>query len=275
MRWRCDTWHLPLRAARSALTALAALGHPEATVTSRPEGGGELLVWGRGGRLPRAVSALLQATAGTRVSSVVHDEAVLLAAHAPDGPVELAPGVTVDPQGRIATRGRIVLRIPPAPAFGDGRHPSTRLAARQLVTMPLTGRRVLDLGCGTGVLGLLAWRRGATRVDFADIDPGSVRTTRAACRANGLPRPRVWAADLLDGVRGTGYDLLIGNLYADLCLRLLTDPRLSDVLPTGGVVLSGIAHRRRAAVERALVAAGFRVQAAEQEAWWWMLAAAR
>lgn len=272
MRWRCDTWHLTLPAARSALAALAAAGIAEATVASRPGGGAELCVWGRGGRLPAAARPLLGGL-GRPHATAIHDEAALLAAHAPDAPAELAPGVIVDPRGR---RGRgIRLHIPPAPAFGDGRHPSTRLAARAVLELDLAGTRVLDLGCGTGVLGLLARRRGAARVDFADIDPGSVRATRASCRLNGLPRPRVWRADLLDGVRGRGYDVVIGNLYADLCLRLLPDPRLAAALPAGTIVLSGIAHRRRAAVERALRGAGFAVIRREQEAWWWSLTAAR
>lgn len=275
MFWRCDTWHLPLPAARTALARLVAMGFAETTVASRPGGGGELTLWGRGGRIaPEARMVLIQAGA-RRVGSDLHDEAVLLAAYAADAPVELAPGVRVVTTADAPRRRGLTLVIPPAPAFGDGRHPSTRIAARRMMALPLRGRRVLDLGCGTGVLGLLAWRRGADRVDFADLDPGSIRATRAACRLNGLDRPRIWRSDLLAGVRGSGYDLVIANLYADLCLPLLADPRLTALLPTGTLLLSGVAHRRRAAVERALRSAGFAVVYREQEARWWSLVATR
>lgn len=274
MRWRSRTWHLGTRAARAAMARLAAAGHAGAACSTRPDGGSELVLWVRGA-IPPDAAAILAELGAVAVDEAVHDEAVLMAAISPDGPVDLAPGVVIAPSAGAAARGSIRLHIPPAPAFGDGRHPSTRLAARALLGFDLAGCRALDLGCGTGVLGLLARARGAARVDFADIDLGSVRATRTACRRNGLARPRVWQADLLDGVRGTGYDLLIGNLYADLCLRLLADPRLEAVLPAGRIVLSGIAHRRRPAVERALRAAGFAEIARAQEAWWWSLSARR
>jgi ribosomal protein L11 methyltransferase len=184
--------------------------------------------------------------------------------------VELAHGVWIDPTGRSRLpRGAIRLRVPPAPAFGDGRHPTTRLSARLLLGEDVAGARVLDLGCGTGALGLLARARGARRVDFTDYDAHAVRTCRAVCRANGYPGARVRRGDLLDAVpAGTVYDLVVGNLYADLVLRLCADPRLPRIAAGGRLVLSGIAARREREVRAALKRAGFRVTQRLEEAWW-------
>jgi ribosomal protein L11 methyltransferase len=271
--WRERAWILSPTAATLWQQRLAPLA-AGVTVASRSDGGADLTVW-TCGRAGAALAPLLRQLPAPAIDRR-HRESALMAAYAPDGPCELAPGVWVSttPRQRLP-RGALRLVVPPAAAFGDGRHPSTRLAAAAMLRIDLRRRRVLDLGCGTGVLGVLAHRQGAARVDFADIDAGSVRSCRAVCRLNGLVRPRVWQADLLDGVAGQGYDVVLGNLYADLCLRLLADPRLAAVLPAGVLLLSGVADRRRAQVERALVRAGFVVTGRSSEAWWSSLTAER
>jgi ribosomal protein L11 methylase PrmA len=271
--WRERAWSLPEARARILAQRLTDAGSTGATVASGASGA-ELTLWTQG-RDAAAVAAIL-ATLPAPSHDHRHDEAALLATHAPGGPCELADGWWIDPSGRSRLpRGVRRLIVPPLPAFGDGRHPSTRLAARALLSLDIAGQTVLDLGCGTGVLGLMARLRGARRVDLTDIDPASVRAARAVFARNRQPRPRAWQADLLDGVRGSGYGLVIGNLYADLCQRLLADPRLGEVLPSGTLLLSGIAERRRPLVERALRRAGFAITARADEAWWWTLTATR
>lgn len=265
MRWREWSWLLPEAQALAAAARLSAAGHHAHAVASAG-GEAELCVYAAGGRLPTAARAVISTLPPARCRD--HDEATLLRACQPGTPVALAPGVWIDPRGRSRLpHGALRLIVPPAPAFGDGRHPSTRLAARLLLDEAVAGMRVLDLGCGTGALGLLARARGARRVDFADLDPHAVRACRAVCRANRYPGARIRRGDLLAAIpAGTAYDLLIGNLYADLVLRLAADPRLPATAPR--LVLSGIAARRERAVRAALRRAGYRIERRTEEAWW-------
>jgi ribosomal protein L11 methylase PrmA len=192
----------------------------------------------------------------------------LLADVLPHEPCRLIPGVWVDPTDELEERpGRLVLRLPPIAAFGDGRHPSTRIGARLLRRLDCTGRRVLDLGCGTGVLGVLAGRWGADAVDFTDIDADAVRAARACCRLNGIVPGTIRRSDLLARISGR-YDLVIGNLYADLLVRVAADPRLSRVLPHGDLILSGIHQGRLGEVQAAFTARGFQARARARDAWW-------
>ncbi len=268
MRWREWTWLTTPELALAAAARLSAAGH-HAHATASSGGEAEFSVYAAGGRLPSAALAGLKplGAAGRRLD---HDEAALMRACQPGAAVELAPGVWIDPLGKSRLpRGALRLVVAPAPAFGDGRHPTTRLSAQLLLGEAVAGARVLDLGCGTGALGLLARARGARRVDFTDYDAHAVRTCRAVCRANGYPGARVRRGDLLDAVLpGETYDLVIGNLYADLVLRLCADPRLPAIAAGGRLVLSGIAIKREREVRSALRQAGFRVTERVEEAWW-------
>lgn len=268
MLWREWTWLLDEGAAIASAARLSAAGH-HAHATSICGGDAEFSVYAAGGRLGAAAHRALQPL-GPAARRCDHDEAALMRACHPGTAVELAPGVWIDPTGRSRLpRNSVRLIVPPAPAFGDGRHPTTRLSARLLLGEDVAGARVLDLGCGTGALGLLARARGARRVDFTDYDAHAVRTCRAVCRANGYPGARVRRGDLLDAVPpGTTYDLVVGNLYADLVLRLCADRRLPRIATGGRLVLSGIAAKREREVRAALKRAGFRVSERIEEAWW-------
>jgi len=197
----------------------------------------------------------------------------LVKGYLPEDPIEIAPDVWIDPRGDLPTAGRLVLHLPATLAFGDGHHPSTRMAAGLLCQLPLKDRRVLDLGCGTGALGLLCLLKGAATAEFTDIDPASLAATSNALAAHGVSGD-VHHADLLDGIHAP-CDLFIANLYADLVLVILSDPRLDQLWPVGDMVLSGIHVRHRDAVKAALVAAGCTLTGEREEAWWCALAAAR
>ncbi len=268
MRWREWIWLVPINTAIAAAARLSTVDfHTHVTASSGTDA--EFSIYAAAGRLPaRARAALLPL--GPAQRTIDHDEAALMRACQPGAAVEIAPGVWIDPTGHSRLpRGATRLVVPPSPAFGDGRHPTTRLSAQLLLGEALDGARVLDLGCGTGALGLLARARGARRVDFADLDPHAVRTCRAVCRANGYAGALVRRGDLLDALlNGSSYDLLVGNLYADLVLRLCADPRLPQVAAGGRLILSGIAAKREREVRSALRRAGFRVAERIEEAWW-------
>jgi ribosomal protein L11 methylase PrmA len=273
MRWREWRWLLSSTAALAAAARLSATGH-HAHASASAGADAEFTVYAAGGRLPAAARAAL-APLGPAASERDYDEAALMRACNPGTAVEIAPGVWIDPRGRSRLpRGATRIIVPPSPAFGDGRHPTTRLSAQLLLEQDLAGASVLDLGCGTGALGLLARTRGARRVDFADLDPAAVRTCKAVCRANGYPGARVRRGDLLDAVPANqSYDLVVGNLYADLVLRVCADPRLARIAAGRRLVLSGIAAKRERPVRAALRSAGFRIEKRVEEAWWIGLAA--
>lgn len=254
----------------AALTAaFTAAGFTAYVLSTRTDGRLDLELYGVGGIFPDAVIATLAVLGLEPVERRQASERELLANVLDGEPCELCPGVWIDPQGTVpATAGRMVLHIPPSPAFGDGHHPSTRMAASLLLTMDLRGRRVLDLGCGTGVLGLIAHRRGASVVTFSDIDDGSVRTTRETCVLNGYPQANVLASDLLAAVPLQTVDIVVANLYADLLLLVADDARLQRILPQGTLIVSGVAETKRPQVEAAFVARGFTVQDERSEAWW-------
>jgi hypothetical protein len=256
--------------------ALGATGFTAWSLASRLDGGHDLTLYGEGDQagLPPAVAAALTGLGLAAAAAGGGTAEELVRGYLPDQPCELCPEVWIDPLGTLADQpGRTRLRLAPSLAFGDGHHPSTRMAAGLIVGLPLEGAAVLDLGCGTGVLGLLALLRGAAAGDFTDIDPAALAATRVALAAHGC-QGRVFPADLLDGVGGP-YRLVIANLYADLVLMALADPRLAVVLPQGWLVLSGIHARHRAAVRAALAAAGFTVDAEREEAWWCAFLASR
>ena len=207
----------------------------------------------------------------------------------PAGTWEVAPGCwVVSGDGPVPNHAvRALIRMPAGGGFGDGQHPATGLACALLAQLStdgaLTGTRVLDLGCGTGLLGVLASKLGATRVDFSDVDLDSVRHTQACCAANEVTSnghaAEVFQSDLLADLPERTYDLLIANLYGEFLVTMLGDPRLSGYLPRGRLVLSGISDGKRAMVESALDRAGFRLDRRLEhqttDASWWGLLASR
>ena len=181
-------------------------------------------------------------------------------------------GTTIVPVS--AEKPRAVVYMPAGGGFGDGQHPATGLACTLLAGLALDGVRVLDVGCGTGLLGVLAWRLGAAHVDFSDVDHDSVLHTGACCAANGLVA-EVFQSDLLAAIPDRTYDLLIANLYGEFLVTLFASPRLTDLLPRGRVVLSGISDGKLAMVETALTTAGFTIDQRLSNAPWWGLLASR
>ena len=245
------------------------LGFTAFALSSRNDGRLDVELYGADGVLPDEVVSALRAMGVALGHGVVVSERELLANVLDGEPCLLCPGVWIDPQGaKIADVSDLVLHIPPSPAFGDGHHPSTRMAAELLLTIDIAGKRVLDLGCGTGVLGLIAHKRGASVVTFSDIDDGSVRSTVTCCKLNGYPQAAVMASDLLQAIPSEPVDVVVANLYADLLLLVADDQKLSAILPHGTLIISGVAQAKRPMVEQALHAVGFRTLDERSEAWW-------
>ena len=135
-----------------------------------------------------------------------------------------------------------VIRLDPGLAFGTGTHPTTRMClrwtARQSDAARARWRRVLDYGCGSGILAIGAALHGAAAIDAVDIDPAAVEATRANASANGV----TLNAGLPDAAHGQ-YDLVYANILATP-LKLLAPLLCGHVAPGGRLVLAGILERQ-------------------------------
>ena len=135
-----------------------------------------------------------------------------------------------------------VIRLDPGLAFGTGTHPTTRMCLRWIATHAATHApgwcRVLDYGCGSGILAIGAALHGARQVDAVDIDPAAVESTRANATTNG-----VTLNPGLPDVAAGRYPLVLANILA-APLKLLAPLLCAHVAPSGDLVLAGILARQ-------------------------------
>ena len=182
-------------------------------------------------------------------------------------PIEVGEKLVVVPEWEQTPEGgRIPLRLDPGLIFGTGSHATTRMCLTALERLTAPGMRVLDLGCGSGILGIGALLLGAERCLGCDVDPKApdVATANAALNGFGADRFRVFAGDLLAdaGLRrelGTHYDLVLANIVSDVIIPLSAFAR-SFMAEGGAFVCSGIIEGRQDEVRAALEKNGFTVE---------------
>jgi len=138
---------------------------------------------------------------------------------------------------RISEPGAVVVQLDPGLAFGTGTHPTTALCLEWLDERLEAGARLIDYGCGSGILGIAAAKLGAAHVECYDLDPQALIATEANAVANGV-EDRVRAIERDDDL-AAGTDTLLANILADPLARLA--PRFAELLRGGGtVVLAGL-----------------------------------
>lgn len=163
-------------------------------------------------------------------------------------------------------KGGVVIYINPATAFGTGEHASTRLALK-LMSGETASKKVIDIGTGSGVLGIAAAKSGAKSVLMTDFDPEAVSAARDAALLNGVADfSKIRLANLTEGISEKA-DLLLANLTADILLRLLPGVR-AVTEPHAKLVLSGILNSRADEIISAYSAAGAELEAREDEGEW-------
>jgi ribosomal protein L11 methyltransferase len=177
----------------------------------------------------------------------------------------------------VPAPGDVVLDLDPGMAFGTGLHPTTRLclAATEAVAERglLDGTRVLDVGCGSGILAIAAVGLGAASVTGLDTDPIAVEATTANAARNGLQRRIVARAGSLPS-GDAPHDLLLANLIASVLITLAGSLR-DELRPRGTLLASGIFEDREADVRAAFEAAGLYVTERWIEGEWVALEVAR
>ncbi len=153
--------------------------------------------------------------------------------------------------------GEEVLWLDPGMAFGTGNHETTRLVVERLVKLASengVGGRVIDAGCGSGILALSAAKLGYARVAAFDNDPLAVAVSRENAALNGLVgHVNFFVGDLVTGLAGCQAELLLANIQADVLMRFARE-LLGSVAPGGALVLSGILASELAQVREAFAA---------------------
>jgi ribosomal protein L11 methyltransferase len=154
------------------------------------------------------------------------------------------------PQGDAAA-GRMLIVIEPSMGFGTGHHQTTRLCLRALRDADVRGKRVLDLGTGSGVLAIAAAKLGASSVLGVDDDPDAVDAARKNVTLNGLGSEavRIERADLQTAAMEPA-DVVLANLTGALLVRF-AEGVMSHAAPGGLVILSGFTEDERFSVGHA------------------------
>ncbi|KQU87005.1 ribosomal protein L11 methyltransferase [Variovorax sp. Root318D1] len=155
-------------------------------------------------------------------------------------PVEITPEFWIVPTWHEPPeQAKQVIRLDPGLAFGTGTHPTTRMCLRWIAKQgAFAGQRVLDYGCGSGILAIGAAKFGAPDVDAVDIDEAAVSSTRLNAEANGVRLN----AGLPEAAKGR-YETVLANILATP-LKVLAPLLCSHVAPGGSLVLAGILERQ-------------------------------
>ena len=170
---------------------------------------------------------------------------------------------------------RIAIKIDPGMAFGTGTHPTTQLCLELMekaiddIRISNTEFRVIDVGCGSGILSIAAMKLGAKQALGVDIDAGSIENARENANANGVGDELTLAVGSVDEIRKGQFTferapLVLANILAPVIVRLF-DAGLADLIEeNGAIILSGILQEQEARVLEAAQAKGLRMNERRQ-----------
>lgn len=171
--------------------------------------------------------------------------------------------------------GRLVIHIDPGTAFGTGMHETTQLCIRALRKYVKDGSRILDVGCGSGILGMLALKFGAAYSVGTDLDPCAITATHENMEENGISKDcyEVMIGNIIDDVNiqeAAGYeryDIVAANILADVLVPL-TSVIVRQMKPGGIYITSGIIDDKEEVVTEAVKAAGLEVLEVNYQGEW-------
>ncbi len=184
-------------------------------------------------------------------------------------PIEIGEKIVIVPawERYDAPEGRLVVRMDPGMAFGTGSHETTRLVIGLLEKYIKGGERVLDVGCGSGILAICAAKLGARECKAYDIDSVAVKVARENIKDSGLTNVTCDTSDLLRGVEKGTYDVICANIVADIIIRMTPD--VGELMSPQSVILaSGIISERADEVVGVFEQNGFKIiERAEENGW--------
>ena len=190
-------------------------------------------------------------------------------------PIEVGEKLVVVPEWEEAPQdGRLPLRLDPGLIFGTGSHATTRMCLAALEKFSKPGVRVLDFGCGSGILGIGALILGCASCLGVDIDPKApdVVMSNAALNGIGADKMTAWAGDIIadSSLRariGGGYQLVLANIVADVIIPLSAVVR-QFMAPGAVFICSGIIEHRWPETEAALISNGLEILDHKSEEEW-------
>ncbi len=190
-------------------------------------------------------------------------------------PIEVGEKLVVVPEWEEAPQdGRLPLRLDPGLIFGTGSHATTRMCLAALEKFSKPGVRVLDLGCGSGILGIGALILGCDSCLGVDIDPKAPDVVMSNAALNGIGEDKMtaWAGDIIADASlrariGSGYQLVLANIVADVIIPLSAVVR-QFMAPGAVFICSGIIEHRWPETEAALIANGFEILDHKSEEEW-------
>lgn len=180
-------------------------------------------------------------------------------------------GIVLVPPGRdhVPEPEQLVVSLDAGGAFGNGAHPTTRMALAALERWVGPDASVLDVGCGTGVLAVVAAMLGSPRVVALDVDPEALAVARTNVDANGVG-DRVTLDDLPVAEVDDRYDIVVANLTAGTVIDLAT-VIVSHAEPDGIILLTGVLDRRGGEVTRAYESLGCSMAGYNEDHGWTLL----
>ncbi len=155
--------------------------------------------------------------------------------------------------------------LDPGQAFGTGDHPTTRMCLALMEEVDVEGKRVADVGCGSGILSIGAVKLGAAEVAGVDIEPLSVEVAKANAEQNGA-KSRFVAGDSITALGAGPWDVVVSNIISATLIAMT--PELAVALPQGSWIVSGIIQANWLDVKKAAEGAGFTVEKALEEDGW-------
>ncbi len=173
-------------------------------------------------------------------------------------------------------KDRVLIEIDPGISFGTGKHETTQLCIRQLLKY-VRGKhpKVLDVGCGSGILSIAALKLGASEVVGTDLDENCMTSTYENMEVNHLPKEsgRFYVGNLIDDTRlqqtvgSECFDIVVANILADVIIPMA--PVISAILKQGGIfITSGIIDFKENEVKQAIEAAGMKVIEVNHQGEW-------
>lgn len=173
-----------------------------------------------------------------------------------------------------AEAGDKILEIDPASTFGTGQHHTTKLVMETLENVIKGGERVLDLGCGSGILSIAAMLFGAADITMCDIFENAVKTASENVEKNNIGRDkyRAFCGNIIEDEKlcekiGTGYDIVCANIVADVIIGM-SGIFARFMKPSSKLIVSGVIDERLDEVIAALHLHGFSVISQENEEGW-------